>query len=132
MLWNFYDDYGVLQRVQVKSYYIPTSNVRLFSPQSYFRQENGGSFILNTKDCVFTFVTGENLAFEYSLCSKIPIAKAVIKPELIPRSFYNTTDWKGVSAGKLNISKTQEKLLLWYGIVGHHDMAATQSMMTVR
>ena len=49
VLRSFYDDYGVLQRVQIKVYYIPTSNVRLFSPQSYFRQVNGGSFMLNAK-----------------------------------------------------------------------------------
>ena len=27
--WNFYDDYGVLQKVQIKVYYIPTSKVRI-------------------------------------------------------------------------------------------------------
>ena len=29
--------------IEVRAYYIPTSSVRLFSPQSYFVQEGGGS-----------------------------------------------------------------------------------------
>ena len=41
--WEFRDDYGVKQVIEVKGYYIPTSKVRLFSPQSYFKQEKGGA-----------------------------------------------------------------------------------------
>ena len=37
--WGFKDDNGFSQVVRVKSYYIPTSTVRHFSPQSYFMQE---------------------------------------------------------------------------------------------
>ena len=92
MLWIFYDDCGVLQRVQIKAYYIPTSNVRLFSPQNYFRQVNGGSFMLNAKGCVFNFVSGKTLIFEYSSGSLLPIANTVRKPELTTRGFYSATN----------------------------------------
>ena len=99
---ELYDDYGVLQRVKVKTYYIPTSNVRLFSPQSYFQSENGGSFMLNSKGCIFTFVSSKTLTFEYSTGSVRPIANTALKPELTPRGFYNTTHWARESMGKLN------------------------------
>ena len=80
--------------------------------------------------CVFTFVSGKTLTFEYSSGSLLPIANALSKPVLTPSGFYNTTNWAGASTGKLNISKAQEELLLWHGILGHYDISATQSLMT--
>ena len=96
----------------MKAYYITTSSVRLFSPQSYFMLEYGCLFMLNSKGCIFTFFSGKILTFEYSSGSVLLIANAVPKTELIPRSFYNTTNWAGESTGKLDTSKAQEELLL--------------------
>ena len=33
------------------------------------------------------------------------------------------------SSEQLNISKAQEELLLWHGILGHYDIADTQRLM---
>ena len=41
--WNFLDDYGVTQRVKVRAFYVPSSGVRLFSPQDYFKTTKSGS-----------------------------------------------------------------------------------------
>ena len=35
--WSFYDDYGFIQYLRVKAYYILSSTVRLFSPQQYLQ-----------------------------------------------------------------------------------------------
>ena len=45
--WKVKDDYGVTQVIKIKAYYIPSSSIRLFSPQSYFIQEKGGEFNLH-------------------------------------------------------------------------------------
>ena len=37
--WKFRDDYGVKQKIKVKELLVPSSRVRLFSPQDYFEQE---------------------------------------------------------------------------------------------
>ena len=55
--WGFKDDYGTSQVVQVKAYYIPTSTVRFFSPQSYVIQEKGDGYKLTEDGSVFTFVS---------------------------------------------------------------------------
>ena len=57
--WSFYDDYGVIQHVRVKAYYIPSSPVRLFSSQHYFQQKKSGNFKIDAEGCVFTFASGE-------------------------------------------------------------------------
>ena len=72
---TFKDDYGVNQFIRVHVYYIPTSSVRLFSPQSYFIQE-GGSFSLNKDGFVFTFASGKTLIFDYAKGSKLLIVYA--------------------------------------------------------
>ena len=64
--WIFKYDYGVSQEVDIKAYYIPTSSVRLFSPQSYFIQESAGWFSLDKDGSVFTFTSGKTLTFKYS------------------------------------------------------------------
>ena len=69
--------------------------------------------MLNSKGCIFTLFYGKTLTFEYSSGSVLPITNTVHKTELTPMSFYNTTNWVGESAGKLNTSKAQEELLLW-------------------
>ena len=42
VLWQFYDEFGVIKRVKVPAYLVSASKVGLFSPQSYFRQEGCG------------------------------------------------------------------------------------------
>ena len=37
--WTFRDEYGVSRVIHTKDFYIISSKVRLFSPQSYFIQE---------------------------------------------------------------------------------------------
>ena len=122
--WEFRDDYGVKQVIEVKGYYIPTSKVRLFSPQSYFKQEKGGSYTLAAEGSVFTFASGKHLVFAYMHMSHLPIVRAKYHSPM--QSGYLSLP----SQGRLNISKGQEELLLWHSILGHYDIARIQSMIT--
>ena len=61
--WTFRDDYGVMRKVLAKTYHVPESKVWLFSPQQYFEQEGGGSFMMNVEGSKFNFHTGGNLSF---------------------------------------------------------------------
>ena len=65
--------------IEVRAYYIPTSSVRLFSPQSYFVQEGGGSMKIDKDGCKFTFVSGKTLTFNYAARSNLPISYAYSK-----------------------------------------------------
>ena len=129
MLWSFYDDYGVIQHIKVKAYYIPSSPVRLFSPQHYFKKEKGGSFMIDRDGCVFTFSSKKTLSFTYSKDSCLPIALATKRSEVSKANFAGKAYITAASSGKLNISKAQEELLLWHGILGHYDIAETQRLM---
>jgi hypothetical protein len=47
--WKIRDDFGVEQIIEVNGLLVPESKVRLFSPQSYFNQVQGGSFNMDSK-----------------------------------------------------------------------------------
>ena len=72
------DKYGVTQHLQVNAYYIPSSSVRLFSPQDYFKHEGTGSFKMDTNGCTFKFATGHEISFKYSANSVLFIVFADI------------------------------------------------------
>ena len=129
VLWSFYDDYGVIQHIQVHAYYIPASPVRLFSPQHYFRQEKGGNFRLDADGCVFTFASNKTLTCIYSKESHLPIALATKRNVMSKSKCSGQAYLTAASSGKLNISKAQEELLLLHEILGHYDIADTQRLM---
>ena len=88
----------------MKAYLVPASKVRLFSPQAYFIQENGGSFSMDKEGTLFSFANGGTLTFKYAN-SSLPIAyTSIVKP---PSSIGYLA-----STGRTNISKAQEELLL--------------------
>ena len=64
--WTFKDDYGVMRKVLVKVYHVQESKARLFSPQQYFEQEGGGSFMMNVERSKFIFHIGGILSFQYA------------------------------------------------------------------
>ena len=126
--WVFRDDYGVKQTVLVKGYYIPDSPIRLFSPQSYFQQEGGGSMKVDKDGSTFTFVSGKSITFEYAKGSNLPIAYAAIKAESKSPGLMSAFMTLPTTR-QPNISKGQEELLLWHAIFGHYDIRNIQQVL---
>ena len=69
---------------------------------------------MDNKRCAFTFASGRILAFKYAEGSNLPIAIATQKAEVSKDRFAGKAYALSVSSGKLNLSKAQEELLLWY------------------
>ena len=57
MIWSFRDDYGVSQKFKMWAFLIPTSTVRLFGLQEYFKQEGKELFLLSATGCIFEFLS---------------------------------------------------------------------------
>ena len=112
--------------MQVHACYTTASTLKLFSPQHYFRQEKGGNFRLDSDGCVFTFASKKTLAFVYSEESYLPIVLESKRNAMSRSDFSGQGYLASASSGKLNISKAQEELLLWHGILGHYGIADTQ------
>ena len=75
------------------------------------------------------FCIRKTLTFTYAEGSNLPIALATKRNEISKSNFAGKAYLVAASSGKLNISKAQEELLLWHGILGHYDVADTQRLM---
>ena len=67
------DDHGIEHTIKVKALLVPSSRVRLLSPQDYFEQEEGGKFTMNVKYSSFKFVNGSTLTCQYSSRTRLPM-----------------------------------------------------------
>ena len=99
--------------------------MHLFSPQSYFIQEGKSSFHLTRDETVFTFSLGKHLIFSYTKGSRLPTAYGEVEKKNDPLTGYLSLS----TSGRLNISKSQEELLLWHSILGHYDIKNIQELI---
>ena len=49
--WEIRDLWGVTHVIQTEAYYIPKATIRLFSPQSYFQEQQGGKCVVYGHKC---------------------------------------------------------------------------------
>ena len=66
VIWTFRDDFDVVQKVQIKLFYLPTKSVRLFSPRNYFKEEKEGSFTMDQYGRNLNFKSDKILKFKNS------------------------------------------------------------------
>ena len=111
----------MLRKVRVKAYLVPKSKVRLFIPQRYFKQEDGGLFSMNIQGSIFTFAKG-GLTFKYS-SSMLPISHVSIQTQVNSVGYLAST-------GQKNISKAQENKFLWHATLGQYNIVNTQQLMS--
>ena len=71
--WTIIDMFGVIRKVQVTAYYVPSAAIRLFSPQSYFQEHNGGGYKMELRKSTLTLGDGSELEFPYNCCSNLPL-----------------------------------------------------------
>ena len=96
---------------------MPASKVRLFSPQQYFQQEDGGTFYMNRDRSIFTFKGGGTLTFKYDNSSLPKTIDSISKLEKVMAYLAST--------GKKNISKAKRELLMWHASFGHYNIGNT-------
>ena len=117
--------YWLTQHIFIKGYIIHMCYVVLFSSQSYFDQEKKGSYNMPAYGCSFTFTSSKNLTFNYTAYSKLHIAMS--KQKKLSSRFLSA-----ISSEKLSISKSQEEILLWYGILGYYNIQYNQKVITIQ
>ena len=71
--WTIVDMFGVVRKIQVTACYVPSASIRLFSPQAYFNEHNGGSYKMVKQKSTLTMVDGSELEFPYNYCSNLPL-----------------------------------------------------------
>ena len=73
--WKMSDEFGNSAEVDVIAYYIPESEIRLFSPQQYFQQVDGGAYIVRKNDSMFFTADGNALKIRYSAKNNLSLVE---------------------------------------------------------
>jgi hypothetical protein len=79
--WEVQYLYDVKRIITAMAYYIPTVNIRLFSPKFYFDEQHGGSYHMERGMTRSTLGDGTTLTFPYQQGSKLSM---MLKSSQIP------------------------------------------------
>jgi len=110
--WHFVDNAGILRTIKGRGYYMPSLNMRLCSPQRYFQDEGGGSYLINGDKSLFKWKGGGEMTIRYDSASNLPIARGFLAskiPDVLGRLHLCVTEEKNQ-----NLSHAQKLLLKWH------------------
>ena len=91
---------------------------------------------MDTNGCTFKFVLGREISFEYSADSVLPITFTIIGQGGKKRNGYAylsaVPSLSPSPSNCLNISKAQDELLIWHGILDHYNIKNIQKLMSAQ
>ena len=145
--WLIEDMNGTVRVLRTQALYVPSAGVRLFSPQSYFKENLAGSLLCTHDKCALTLPDGDRLEFPYQPGSKLPLmlTESMLRPDQPkkPSSLVHVLNVSDVSDGEpaveaqpsvlspanLNLTGSQKELLLWHQRLGHADLKRVQALL---
>lgn len=141
--WNIVDVFGKCCTIRTRAYYVPQADIRLFSPQSYFREQNGGNGYFDQNKVIITTKEGVDLNFPYHPCSNLPLMLLRPDPpraglshvdmqlcqkrpnsEHYPRALLSVCD-----EVNQNITQAQKEALLWHFRLCHANFGWIQTLL---
>jgi Reverse transcriptase (RNA-dependent DNA polymerase) len=137
--WTIVDLFGTVRTIQTMAHFVPEAKIRLFSPQVYFQENNGGYCELTKDKIKLTLPEGTELEFPYNAGSNIPLmlpftqttvgltmadVSLLSSPELL-FSHLSVAD-----ETNQNLTSSQKELLKWHWRLGHANMQWIQHLLS--
>lgn len=137
--WLIGDFHGVVREIVTTAYYVPNASIRLFSPQAYFKEQNGGSLRLDPTRCFLHLPDETQLEFPYNASNNLPFMLTSTKHARFAgvlrddAAFLGETDALGVMLSVVdernqNLSAAEKELLTLHQRFGHCNMQWVQSL----
>jgi hypothetical protein len=134
--WEVQDFYGLKITITRMAYYVPTANIRLFSPKVYVDEQNGGPYHMERGMTRLTLGNGTPLTFPYQPGEKLPMM-------LKSSHFNNPTSKVGLTFEDTNmlanltvddevnqnLTAAKKELLLWHWKLVRADMQRVKVMI---
>jgi len=121
--WTLRDVNGTIATIRTKAYHIPDAEVRLFSPQVYFQENSGGSYLINKDTTLLTLPNGKQLTFPFFLGNNLPMD---VEPTPTGLSFEDLHEVASkliaisvVDETNANLTSEKKELLGWHWKLGH-------------
>ena len=71
--WTIRDVFGAIRTLQTEAYYVPEATIRLFSPQTYFHEQQKGQLVLDHSSTMLSLADGSTLVFPYNSQNNLPL-----------------------------------------------------------
>ena len=127
--WTIRDMFGYVRKIRTRAYYVPDAQVRLYSPQSHFQREGGGSLSVSKDSVILQFKDRSRMEFPFQDNSNLPMmlpdacfepglnfeeASMLSSPGFVKNQFLNVADERNV-----NLAPAQKELLQLHQKLGH-------------
>jgi hypothetical protein len=133
--WKIQDQLGQIAIVETTAYYIPDAQVRLFSPQLYFIEEQDGELLM-TKDGVTLQTANDKvrLSFPINDQNNLPMALPIPMDSGFCTFHISANELylNAVAETNQNMTAPQKELLGWHQKFGHAGFRWVQSLMIPR
>lgn len=135
--WNVYDINGVTRFLKTQAHYIPEASTRLFSPQVYFQEQEGGEALIRNDHIELTLKEGTVMKFPYNPGSNIPLmlTRKQLTVGLTVEDLSYLSDQHSMSINlsvadevNQNITAAQKELLVIHWKTGHANFSWLQAL----
>ena len=135
--WTVRDVFGATRTIKTQAYYVPDAIVRLFSPQTYFREQQKGYLRLDHSSTTLQLSDGSLLQFPYNTNNNLPLMLPA-EPHHIGLTFddastlgdgHSVHNYMSVAdETNQNLTSAQKELLLWHWKLGHANFQWVQTL----
>ena len=135
--WTVQDVFGATRTIKTQAYYIPNATVHLFSPQTYFREQQKGHLWLDHSSTTLQLSDGSLLQFPYNSNNNPPLMLPA-EPHHLGLTFDDATtlgdghsvhNYMSVAdESNQNLTSAQKELLLWHWKLGHANFQWIQTL----
>jgi hypothetical protein len=71
--WKVVDLYSTVHTLVTKAYYVPSVQIRLYSPQAHYQESSEGTLSLNWENLMLRFPTKVKLVFPINQANQLPL-----------------------------------------------------------
>ena len=137
--WTVRDYHGIVGTIITRAYLVPQASIRLFSPQTYFKENEGkGTEAKMNENGISVRTASDDLMFfPYNCCNNLPI---MLPDWTDSHPHLDDVDVHGLveqvdqvnqilDDQNLNLTKEEKELLLWHQRLGHVGFTWLQTLM---
>ena len=135
--WTVRDVFGATRTIKTQAYYVPEATVHLFSPQTYFREQQKGYLRLDHSSTSLELSDGSLLQFPYNSNNNLPLMLPA-EPHHLGLTFDDATtlgdghsvhNYMSVAdESNQNLTSAQKELLLLHWKLGHANFQWIQTL----
>ena len=135
--WTVRDVFGTTCTIKTQAYYVPEATVHLFSPQTYFREQQQGHLQLDHSRTTLQLHDGSLLHFPSNVNNNLPLmlpaepchVGLMFDDAMVLGDGHSVYNYMSVAdESNQNLTRAQKELVLWHWKLGHANLQWIQTL----